>query len=172
MLWRRVRIGAFTLLVLLGAALFLVRLPFLLVGGVSGSPALCLPLNGAEHFSLYYIHSVHRSPVWENFSPGPGDVLVLTSTVYDSLGVGIPFLSGEGSLVNEGGRFRLTGLHRQFSEINLMVMPGAGQALVHRGRTYSVEGYFGPGSLIRLRIERCSPGEVIWNRLRQWGGSH
>lgn len=162
MIRQRARAVVLGLLILILALMFLVRLPFLVVSGHEGQPALYLPVYHQRSFSLNYTHSVHKSQVWENFSPGPADIMILTSTSFDSLGVGIPFLPGEGKLVNEGGRFILTGINRHFQEINLAVMPNAGQALVCRDKRYDFNRYFTPGSSICLRIVRFSPGEVLW----------
>lgn len=152
------------LLFLLLLVLFLVRLPFLVLSDQDNKSVLYLPLIGQQAFSLYYVHSVHRTPVWENFLPGPGDQLVLTSTVYESLGVGLPFLPGEGKLTIENGRFVLSDLDRRFPEVSLRVTPVAKQALIYRGRQYEFNSYFKPGSLICLRINRSSPGAVLWQR--------
>lgn len=161
---RRARAGVLGLLLLILLFLFLVRLPFLILSDQDEKTFLYLPLTGEQTFSLYYVHSVHKTPVWENFKPGPGNHLVLTSTVYESLGVGLPFLPGEGKLAIENGRFILSGLDRHFPEVNLEVTPVAGQALVYRDKHYEFNSYFKAGSLIRLRIDRRSPGTVLWQR--------
>lgn len=162
MIRQRARAVVLGLLILILGLMFLVRLPFLVVSGLEGQPVLYLPVYQQRSFSLNYTHSVHKSQVWENFLPGPGDLMVIISTSFDTLGVGIPFLPAEGKLVNDGGRFILTGINRHFQEINLVVMPDAGQALVCREKRYDFTRYFTPGSSICLRIARCSPGEVLW----------
>lgn len=149
-------------LFLTAAVLFLVRLPFLVVSGEAGAPSLYLPLYRDRDFSISYTHSVHKTPVWENFTAGAGDRLVLTSTSFESLGVGIPFLPGDGKLTSGGGRFILTGQGRSFPEVSLRVSPVAGQALVRPGGRYDLGSYFGSNALVSVRIARCSPGMVFW----------
>lgn len=161
---RRARAAALGFLILILALSFLVRLPFLVLAGRDGNPVLYLPLHRGEAFSLYYVHSVHRTPVWENFLAGPGERLVLDSVIFDSLGVGLPFLPGEGKLTNDQGRFILTGMNRVYPEINLGVTPVAGQALVYRDKRYELNSRFAAGSSIRLHIARLSPAEVLWQR--------
>lgn len=153
------------------ASLFLVRLPFLVVAGQENNSVLYLPLVVNKTFSLYYVHSVHKTPVWENFSLGSGDQLVLTSTIYQSLGVGIPFLPGEGRLVNDRGRFMLTGLDRRFSEINLQVTSIAGQAVIYRDKKYDLNRYFASGDLIRIRVIRYRLGSFLWQKFAHEGGT-
>ncbi|MEW6273950.1 MAG: DUF1850 domain-containing protein [Bacillota bacterium] len=152
----------FFLVVLTLLYLFMAQLPVLVVAGERG-PVLYLPLSKGETFSLTYLHSVQKTPVWENFSLGEGDRLVLDSTFYESLGVGLPFLAGEGKLANEHGRFILTGLNRSFAGVDLRIAPLARQALVYRGRRYDLNDLFPSDSLVRIRAGRCSPAKVIWH---------
>ncbi|MFZ5652061.1 MAG: DUF1850 domain-containing protein [Bacillota bacterium] len=153
------------MLLLITALLFLVKLPFLILADGHGKTVITLPLAWKKDFSLYYMHSVHKTPVWENFFVDQGNRLVLTSTRFQSLGVGVPFLPGEGELVFENGKIILKGLDRSFSEINLMLTPVAEQALLRRNKSYYLNDYFGPGDLIRIRAVRSSPGKVLWQRI-------
>lgn len=162
---QRLRTGVFTLILLIMALLFLVKLPFLVLTGGDGKEVLMLPLSREKNFSLYYLHSVHKTPVWENFSVGQGDKLVLTSAEFKSLGVGIPFLPGEGHLVFENGKIILSGLDRSFNELSLLLTPVAEQALLHRDKKYCFNDYFRPGDSIRIRAVRSSPGKVLWQRI-------
>lgn len=162
---QRARLGVLGIFFLILLVLFLVRLPFLILSDQDEKTVLYLPLTGEQTFSLYYVHSVHRTPVWENFKPGPENQLVLTSTVYDSLGVGLPFLPGEGKLTIENGRFVLSGLDRRFPEVSLRVTPVAKQALVYRDKHYEFNSYFQAGSSVRIRLGRLSPGTVLWKRI-------
>lgn len=160
----RARAVVLGILLILVALLFLVRVPFLIISGQADDSALELPLIRGKTFSLYYMHSVHNTPVWENFCLDSGNQIMLTSTSYYSLGVGIPFLPGEGELVNDGGRFILTGLERRFSEINLIAVPIARQALIYRDMRYDFNLYFGSGDKITIRVIRCRPGIYLWQR--------
>ncbi|MEW5899210.1 MAG: DUF1850 domain-containing protein, partial [Bacillota bacterium] len=65
--------GLFLFLLVLFAFgyLFLAQLPVLAVASERG-PVLYLPLAKGETFSLTYVHSVQKTPVWENFSLGEG----------------------------------------------------------------------------------------------------
>lgn len=166
---QRARAVVLGLLLLILAVSFLVRLPFLVVTDRDEQKVLCLPLYGGQGFSLYYVHSVHKTPVRENFLPGPGDQLLLTSVVYESLGVGLPFLPGEGKLTNHQGQFVLTGLDRLFPEVSLGVTPVARQALIYRDRRYDLNSRFAAGSVIHLRIVHLSPAAALWQRCANGG---
>lgn len=150
--------------------LSLVPLPYLLVTCPDQNNGLLLSLALNKNFSLVYVHSVQKTPVIEEFSLGPGDGLALTSTVYRSLGVGLPFLPGEGKLVNDGGRFTLTGLNRNFRQIDLRMAPVSRQSINYRGRHFDLNRHFSPGSPVRLRVVRYSPARIVWFRLTKGMG--
>lgn len=146
--------------------LLLVRLPFLVVSDQYEKTVLFRPLFGEIDFSIYYDHSVHKTPVWENFVPGPGDKLILKSTAFQSLGVGTPFLPEEGRLTNDNGKFILTGIDREFKEINLCLTPVARQSLLFREKRFDLNDYYNPGDSIRIRLERFSAGAALWRLTR------
>lgn len=131
----------------------------------NNSQALLIPLLKGKYFSLEYIHSVQKSPVREHFVVMAGNQIKLTSTTYQSLGVGLPFLPSEGQLVNNQGTFELTGLNRVFREIRLAVMPVSYQGLVYNDHHYLLSDYFSPGSLVEISIQSYSPGYLIWQKI-------
>lgn len=150
------------LLILAMALLLLVRLPFLVVSDQYEKTVLIRPLFDDMNFSIYYDHSVHKTPVWENFVPGLEDRLLLKSTEFQSLGVGMPFLPEEGRLTNDNGKFILTGIDREFKEINLCLTPVARQSLLFGEKRFVLNNYFSPGDSIRIRLERLSAGVSLW----------
>lgn len=162
--WFRAGAAALALVVL--AALFRAPLPTLILSSGHGdSPVLVLPMLFHRTFTIEYTHSVQKTPVQEKFVYRPGQGLLLVSTTYKSLGVGLPFLPGEGNLLAEPGRFVLTGLNRRFEEINLGFTPLAEQALVYGGKRYYFKDYFLSGSLVKLQINEFFPIEIIRQRL-------
>lgn len=142
-------------------------LPYLVAEDESGQPLLHLRLWPENSFTLTYMHSVQKTPCSEVFRPGHDGGLVLTETEYQSLGVGLPFLPGEGKLTIENGRFVIRGLNRRFAEIGLRAMPVARQALVVQGRRYELTTLVPPGSLIRLYVVRKTPLVVLLEKLRK-----
>ena len=109
---------------------------------------LTLPVKPGETLSLRFIHSVHKTPVWENFLITGADGLTLTSTEYRSYGVGMPSLPSEGVFTQLDDRFILTNLNRFFSRIPVRVGPEAQLTLVHQGREYPFYQWLEPGSLV------------------------
>ncbi len=98
---------------------------------------------------------------------GKNKEMVLCQTRYESLGVGLPFMIGEGQLTNRGGQFYLTGQNRHFPELALRAMPVAEQALIVRGRTYRFNDFFAPGSVIKLRAISLSPFQALRYKLSE-----
>ena len=72
--------------------------------------------------SLRFIHSVQKTPVEEFLVVNEAcNELTLTATKYQSFGVGLPFLPGEGEFTQEGDYFYLRGQNRHFKELGLRV---------------------------------------------------
>lgn len=155
------------LLLAIVLALGLVSLPQPHLAVFDGDGRLVLqPFLGSEgRFTLRYRHSVQKTLCWEDFVVGKEGDLVLVATRYESLGVGLPFVVGEGLLVNEGGQFHLTGLDRHFPCLALRAMPVAEQALVARGRTYNFNDFFAPGAMIELRARSLSLLQALGYKL-------
>ena len=153
------------LLFLMLALFLLVKLPFLVVADRDNYTVLLFPLVGKKEFSLYYIHSVQKTPVQENFLLDQEDRLLLTSTEYESLGVGTPFLPDEGKLINQQGKYILSGLNRHFEEVDLGASPIAGQAIIYKNKKYILNDYFAPNEMVRIRVIRCSTALILWQKI-------
>lgn len=75
-----------------------------------------------DKFSLGYIHSVMKTPAEEFFYINKNNEIVLEKTIYESYGVGLPFLPDEGELNVEDGKFILY-MNRTYKEINMIISP-------------------------------------------------
>jgi len=143
----------------------LLPLPFLIAADQDHHPVLIFPLLTEKKFSLGYVHSVHKTPVEENFTVRFGNRMILISTSFDTLGVGIPFDSNEGQLVNQNGRFLLTNINRQFREINLKAVPLAHQSITFKNRHYAFSDFFASGSPIRLKAVNYTTAQLLWHKI-------
>lgn len=155
------------ILLLLGILLIffcLIPIKTLVVGIQQENDMLIIPMLKEKAFSLNYVHSVQKTPVQENFILAPEDnTLILTSTEFQSLGVGLPFLEEEGHFVNTEGLFVITEINRPFAVINLAFMPLAQQSLNYNNIRYEFKDYFEPGTLIRIEVKDLSPAQLILN---------
>lgn len=143
---------------------FLYPSPVLVLNDLRGGNGLILPIQGEEGFTLEYTHSVQKTKVEEHFVFAPNNQLVLTSTNFQSLGVGLPFLPEEGNLVNDNGVFRLTEINREFASITLGFMQLAKQAIIFKDEKYELEDFFTEGRLIEILYEEMSKAEIIWQK--------
>lgn len=112
-----------------------------------------IPTYREDTFSIRFTHSVHKTPVWENFVVKGVDKLTLISTEYRSYGVGMPSLPSEGVFTQLRDGFTLTGLNRSFEKIPVRVGPEAKLSLIHQDREYFLYQWFAPGTLVILRID-------------------
>lgn len=137
-------------------------LPVIVVSEQRGEPVLVIPMVHEKSFDLEYIHSVQKTPVQETLLLAPEGNLLLTSTTYRSLGVGLPFLPEEGTLFNDNGVFILSGLNRSFEQINLGFTPIGHQALLYNGQRFNLVDYFSPGAHVCIKAHSYSPAKIIW----------
>lgn len=134
--------------VLIAIALYWWFTPLAIIVKTEAGTCLTLPIKSGDTFSLRFIHSVHKTPVWENFVVTGVDELMLTSTEYRSYGVGMPFLPSEGVFTQLEDRFLLTDLHRPFKQIPVRVGPEAKLTLIHAGQEYPLYEWLEPGTLV------------------------
>jgi hypothetical protein len=70
--------------------------------------------------TLAYRHSVMKTPIEENlYVNNAVNGLVLKSTKYQSLGVGLPFLASDGQFRQEGPWFIMDNMNRQYPTLSL-----------------------------------------------------
>lgn len=148
-------------ILVLGAGLFW-PLPTLCIRQHDSDNQLLIPLLKTKTFSFYYLHSVQKTPVQENYVVTSGNKLLLVSTDYQSYGVGLPFLPEEGVLVNDNGMFRLTNINRLYSKIDMGFMPLADHALLYQGKRYEFDRYFDAGSLLQITVADYSIFSSLW----------
>jgi hypothetical protein len=141
-----------TTLALLAGGLYLATRLCLFVETDQGT-RLIIPVKKGDPFSLKYIHSVQKTPVAENFIIVGADELVLDSTVYETYGVGLPFLPGEGSFERRDGKFILSGIGRKFAKVALRTSPIAGQVLETGGRTIPLYALHESGASVTIRAK-------------------
>ncbi len=86
-------------------------------------------------FTLKFIHSIHLTPVYEIYTISSGQ-MVLKETRFYSLGVGMPYTQEEGIFENADGQFRITGLNRKCTSLQLQVSPIPKHAIIIDGCSY------------------------------------
>lgn len=75
-----------------------------------------------SRFSLGYIHSVMKTPAEEFFYINENNDIILEKTIYESFGVGLPFLADSKDFELKDGKFILY-TKRTFKQINMIISP-------------------------------------------------
>ncbi len=105
-----------------------------------------------KEFTLIFIHSVHRTPVYETYLIGDDNKFILKEVRYSSLGVGMPFTDEGGVFTNENGQFVLQ-FTRVFESIPIRVSPIPDHAIKIGDKTYPLLEFAQPDSLIEIRAK-------------------
>lgn len=155
------KILAFTSFIIV-MIILLYPLPALVLSLKDGNEVLLIPLIEQKSFTYEYLHSVQKTPVQEHFVLAPGNVILLTSTTYRSLGVGLPFLEEEGNFVEENGVFRIENMNRKYEKITWGFMPIARQALIYENKKYLFADYCEAGELLELKIKKNSLAAILY----------
>lgn len=103
-----------------------------------------------KKFTISFIHSVQKTPVYEVFEICEDNRLILTETTYSSLGVGLPFTEEEGKFTNEQGKFKLTGMNREFTSIPILVSPIPKHTIIVGENTYPLLSIVDPDDLVKI----------------------
>ena len=103
---------------------------------------------------IEFIHSVQKTPVQEFFLVRGIDDLLLNQTIYQSLGVGLPFLASEGKLrTTNDGHFVLE-MHREFKTIKIRTGVEARPRIYFRGSVFPIYKLYDPGTLVEIKVEK------------------
>jgi len=162
--WPGILAAGIIILIILSAAF--ISVPAIAISEQRGEELLIIPMLHDTEFHYEYIHSVQLTPVQEHFVPTPDNQILLTSTTYQSFGVGLPFLPEEGELLLINGKYELTGMNRIYDKLNIGFIPLAHQAMIYDGKRYDFEEYFESGALLEVTIEHYSPLKIIWKSIR------
>jgi hypothetical protein len=145
----------------------LIHIPVLIVSEQQGEEVLIIPLLHGREFDYQYLHSVQKTPVQEHFIALPNNQLLLTSTTYESFGVGLPFLPEEGKLHHVNGKYLLSDLKRKFDIINIGFMDLAQQELSYHGQEYSFRDYFLSGTKLVVEVKDYTVPELLRGHIRR-----
>jgi hypothetical protein len=149
--------GAAAAAVVLGMIVFfLIPLPIVLtVKPVrSGEAVFCARMADGEGWTLSYVHSVNRCPVYDDLQV-EGCLIRIVRSRFDTFGAGIPDTETPGHPLIRGadGRFEYT-VDRLVPDISLFVGRVAGHVLHLKGREIPLASLARPGEALRFSMER------------------
>jgi hypothetical protein len=111
-----------------------------------------------DTFSIRFIHSVHRTPVEEQFRIFPTGEMVLERVIYETYGVGNPsapepgqhFRIDDGMLIIENMNRRLPEIHQRIGQ------KLADHQLIIDGKRTPFATWSPPGSRVLLKVRKVS----------------
>ena len=129
---------------------------------ILSAPALFLQADGTKHIlarqirdevpvTIHFIHSVQKTPVEEFLSAHADGHFHLTRTRYQSHGVGLPFLPGEGAFRQEGDYFVLD-MDRDYPALSLRTGVGTELTITAGDQTIPVYEMYPIGTRIDLVV--------------------
>ncbi len=112
-------------------------------------------IGSDNRFSIKYIHSVERTPVWETYSMESGEI-ILEETIFQSFGAGLPATSPYDFEVVDDG-FRLFNIDLKMT--NLIYRTGAVRAnheLIINKKIYPFLEFSKPTEGVKFQAENIS----------------
>lgn len=107
---------------------------------------ICTPSN---KFTLFFIHSVQKTPVYEFFKIQDNNTLSLVKTEFSSFGIGLPYTDEGGELKIKNDRIELK-FERDFEKIPIRVSPIPEHAIIIDGKKYPLLDFANPENLIEI----------------------
>jgi len=125
---------------------------------------LLVCMQSGEEFTISFIHSVNRRPVYDTLRV-ESDHLVIVRSRYDSFGAGMPEAStGEGTLkIAKDGWLEWT-VNRPVPDITVRVGWTAEHTLHIRGREIRMTDLAEPGSGLTMRVQKISMIDYLKGR--------
>jgi hypothetical protein len=147
----KLKLEIFILITIISLGLFfssfrIVKQKALIIRDVEQNTRTVMPVPERE-FTLSFIHSVEKTPVYEIYNIEGDNKLTLKETKYYSLGVGLPFSEANGKFSNDRGEFDLK-FNRTFNFIPIRVSPIPRHQINIGGKTYELLDFAKPEDLI------------------------
>lgn len=131
---------------------------------VRGGPPLWVGLlDPGERFTLHYVHSVDREPIWEVHSVDAAGRIYVEDERFVMVGAGMGDLPGRGRWTGSGGLQVIEGMHYPVGEFVLRVgSPGVDHTIEWRGTAVNLSERV-PGEPVRFTT-RPVPRLTRWVR--------
>ncbi len=120
----------------------------------------CARMRDGEDFTLSFVHSVNKRPVYDTLRV-EGDQLRIVKSRFDSFGAGMPETSTGGMRLQIGEDGWLEWLvDRPVPEVTFFVGWVANHSLRIRNRQIPLKELADPGTLVALRVRAVSPFQL------------
>ncbi len=130
-----------------------------------GAPLLVVPLDFGEGFTLHYVHSVDREPIWEVHSVDRTGQIFIEEERFVMVGAGMGELPGRGRWTGRDGLQSVKDMHYPIGEFVLRIgSPGVDHTILWRNTRTNLSN-LAPGTAVR--VSACPVPRIysIWRRL-------
>ena len=118
----------------------------------NGQEQHCFKTSIGDTWYIEFIHSVQKTPVQEYFLVRGTNDLLLEKTMYQSMGVGLPFMASEGKLKTTGDGHFLLEMHREYQTLKLRTGLEACPKIYFDGNVLPIYNLYEPGTLVEIKV--------------------
>ncbi len=130
-----------------------------------GAPLLVVPLDFGEGFTLHYVHSVDREPIWEVHSVDRTGQIFIEEERFVMVGAGMGELPGRGRWTGRDGLQSVKDMHYPIGEFVLRIgSPGVDHTILWRDTRTNLSN-LAAGTAVRVSAYPVTRIYSIWRRL-------
>lgn len=135
---------------------------FIILDGETGQIIYKKKIEVDEQFAIKYIHSIHLTPVLEQYQINSDYMIVLNEVQFNTYSVGMPSELNEGEKIKlEDGKFIIENMKRELPVIDLRL----GQVIANHqlfidDKSFELSKIAPPGSWIRITVSKLNIFEV------------
>ena len=118
----------------------------------NGQEQHCFKTSIGDTWYIEFIHSVQKTPVQEYFLVRGKNDLLLEKTIYQSMGVGLPFMASEGKLKTTGDGHFVLEMHREYQTLKLRTGLEACPKIYFDGNVLPIYNLYEPGTLVEIKV--------------------
>ena len=129
-----------------------------IMDGKSKQLVFLQPINLKEPFSLQYIHSIHKTPIVEQYYLNENLDIVLDSVTYESFGVGTPSTLEPGqTFTQRDGKYIINNMNREFPYFDQAIgQVIANHQLLIDQKIIPLSSLTAPGNWVRFQGKKVS----------------
>jgi hypothetical protein len=146
------------ILIMLGGVLLFKKVTILCLENMERPKAITVRVNAAQPFSIFYIHSIYKEPVIEEFRVEKGTIVLK----------GVRTKSP--AVMEYYGFEDVKEFHPMSERLGAVFIirraMGEGQGLIMKGKKFHLSEIGEKGDRIRLRVKSMSLGSYLWWSLR------
>ena len=118
----------------------------------NGQEQHCFKTSIGDTWYIEFIHSVQKTPLQEYFLVRGKNDLLLEKTIYQSMGVGLPFMASEGKLKTTGDGHFVLEMHREYQTLKLRTGLEACPKIYFDGNVLPIYNLYEPGTLVEIKV--------------------